>query len=206
MFIVVLGAGVDKRGNLSLESKNRLKEAKEIHKESGHPLLLSGKYSFLYEGKDLPLKTQAEAMRDSLLKSGIKEDNIFLENHSQDTVFSAYNVKKDYFITNKKSEGFIVTSDFHLTRIEYIFLKVFGEDYSLKFVAVPSSLPCNLKGKIRARQEELTKEAVLLLDDIEDGDHEAVKEKMLSSDYYKRKKLTWKNDFNSSGGGAKKCA
>jgi len=188
MSIVVLGGGINKKGNLFPDSQKRVEEASRVYKENPRKVLLCGKYSFFYEGKDTPLKTEAEAMRDYILKLGVKEEDVFLEKKSQDTVFNAYYAKTEYFIPHNESEALIVTSDFSLERAEYIFSKVFGENYDLHFLGVPSSFPCKIKGEIMEKQKKLTREAVELFQEIEEGDHEAVREKIISTGYYEKKK------------------
>lgn len=188
MSIVVLGGGINKKGNLFPDSQKRVEEASRIYKKNPRQVLLCGKYSFFYEGKEVPVKTEAEAMRDYILKLGVREEDIFLEKKSQDTVFNAYYAKTEYFLPYNKSEALIVTSDFSLERTEYIFSKVFGENYDLHFLGVPSSFPCKIKGEIMEKQRKLTREAVELFQEIEEGDHEAVREKIISTDYYERKK------------------
>ncbi len=185
MIIIVLGAGVDEKGRLSKETVKRLQEAYEIHKENKSPLLVCGKYNFSY--KNRPDFTEAEVMEDYLLKLGVDKEKILLEKESEDTIFNAYYSKTKFFIPLKEKEAVVVTSDIHLERVEYIFYKVFGDSYRLHFIGTLSKLPCQAKGMIFAKQRLLAERAKEILDDIEEGDHEKVKEKILSSDFNNEK-------------------
>lgn len=181
MIIIILGAGVDEKGRLSKETVKRLEEAHLVYKKSESPLLLSGKYNFVY--KKRPEFTEAEVMKDYLLKRGVKEDNIILDKDSEDTISSAYFAKTEVLLPKKEKEAVVVTSDIHLERVEYVFYKVFGDEYSLNFIGTLSKLPCQVKGMVFAKQHLLTQRAKEILDDVEEGDHEKVKEKVLSSDF-----------------------
>ncbi len=196
MTIVVLGAGIDRSGKLSEDAKKRLKEAKRLHEKYKTPILLCGKYSFLYE-KNPPPITEAEAMQKYLIVLGVSQENICLEKESQDTISNAYNAKVKYFIPRKESEAIIVTSDFHLERAEYIFFKIFGDSYKLHFLGIPTSLPCQSRAQIKERQRALTRKAGEILKDIRPGDHEAAKKKLLLSDYYREKRPSWVKDFTT---------
>ncbi len=198
MIIIVLGAGIDKKGKLSKETAKRLKEASEMHKEKGACLLLSGKYNFPWDENNPPSVTEAEVMHDYLVSLGIDSKNIFLDKESQDTVSSACFSKTEYLIPKKEKEAFVVTSDIHLERVEYIFSKVFGKEYNLHFVAMPSALPCQSKNMILAKQSVLTEKVKEILKDVEEGDHETVKERISQSNHHKERP-SWLNlDYKKS--------
>ncbi len=180
MMIIILGTGIDEKGRLSAETIKRLLEGYRIHKEKDAPLLLSGKYSFVYKKK--PLFTEAGKMKEYLLNLGAKEEQIFLDEDSEDTILSAYNAKTKFFLPQDEKEAVIVTSDINLNRVEYVFFKVFGEEYSLHFIATTSKLPCSIKGMVLEKQRLLNEKAKTMLDDIEEGDHEKVRERALSND------------------------
>ncbi len=194
MIIIILGAGVDQKGRLSAETIKRLLEGYRIHKEKNAPLLLSGKYSFVYNTR--PKFTEAEVMQDYLINIGVKKENIFLDKEAEDTIFSAYNAKTKFFLPQNEKEAVIVTSDINLERVEYVFFKVFGEDYDLHFIGTLSKLPCQVKGMVFEKQRILNERAKVLLDNIEDGDHEKVKEKALSSSFNNERGIKLSGNIN----------
>ncbi len=194
MIIIVLGAGIDQKGRLSAETIKRLLEGYRIHKEKNAPLLLSGKYSFVYKKK--PAFTEAEAMQDYLINIGVKEENIFLDKESEDTIFSAYNAKTKFFIPQNEKEAIIITSDINFGRVEYVFFKVFGENYDLHFIGTLSKLPCQVKGMVFEKQRLLNERAKVLLGDTEDGDHEKIKEKVLNSNFNNERGIKLSGDIN----------
>lgn len=180
MIIVILGAGINEKGILSGETIKRLLEGYKVYKKKKAPFLLSGKYSFLYKKK--PFFTEAERMKEYLLSLGVEEKDISLDMESEDTLFAAYNAKTKFFLPQDEKRAVIVTSDISLNRVEYVFFKVFGEKYNLHFIATTSKLPCTIKGMVLEKQRLLNEKAKVLLDDIEEGNHEKVKEKALSSE------------------------
>ncbi len=185
MIIIVLGTGIDKKRRISQETVKRLREAFSIYREKKSPLLLSGKYNFPLRQDNPPEFTEAEAMRDYLLSLGVDSREILLERGSTDTVSSAYYAKTKVLIPRREKEVVVVTSDVSLERVEYVFYKVLGEDYQIHVAGTLSNLSCGSKGMILAKQQMLTKKAKELLDDIKEGDHETVQEKVLSSSYEK---------------------
>ncbi len=181
MIFVVLGAGVDKRGKLSKETLKRLREVFLIYKERGLSILLCGKYGFPIDEKKLPPFTEAQIMQRQLISWGVKEKDTLLENNGQDTILSAYYAKKDIFIPQKKKEMTIITSDIQLNRVEFIFYKVFGEDYKIYTKGVPSHLPCKGKGLILEKQRMLDEKTKIILDKVAPGDHETARRKALEA-------------------------
>ncbi len=183
MIIIILGAGIDEKGRLPKETAKRIKEGLKVYQEKKAPFLLSGKYSFAHNKEKPPKITEAEVMKDYLLNLGVEEKHILLDKESEDTILSAYNAKTKFLIPREEKEVVIITSDINMERVEYVFYKVLGKDYKLHFVGTISAIPCQTKGMIRAKQRALTEKAVSLLDNIEEGDHEKIKEKVMSPDY-----------------------
>ncbi len=195
MIIVVPGAGVDKKGNVSEEAERRLLKAKELHEEHQTPILLCGKHSFLCK-ENIPPVTEARAMRSFLLKMGVNENQIHLEEDSKDTVGNAYYAKINYFIPNKETEAFVVTSDFHLERVRYVFQKVFGEEYGFQFISVPSP---QKEERVIKRQEYLLEKMRSMMGHIENGDHISIGENLYNHEYYKEERPDWVKNFAIRG-------
>jgi len=201
MTIVVLGAGITKKGNLPEQAKKRLDKAlKMLKRRKEANVLLCGKYSFLYPKSKLPPTTEAEAMRDYLLKKGVDEDKIYLEKKSKDTVGNAYYAKKEYFIPKKEKEALVVTSDFFLERVKFIFEKIFGPTYKLKFYPVTSPIKDKEKKKrIKKRQKYLLHRTKQMLKDMIPGHYNFLKNKIYKLKYYKEKRPNWVKKFVTEG-------
>jgi len=200
MTIVILGGGIDKNGNLPQYVKKRLDKAIEIFKKNKNAkILVSGKYSFLYPKNLIPPVTEAQAMKDYLIKKGILKKNIFLENKSKDTISNAYYAKKIYFIPKKEKRAKIITSEFHLPRVRYIFKKVFGRDYKFQYIPISSNLNNKSVDKVQQRQKKLLEKTKGILNEMNDGDHNFLKNKFYKLQYYREKRPGWVIDFVTQG-------
>lgn len=127
-FIVVLGAGLNGT-EPSLILKHRLDKAAEM--SQAHPearLILCGG---LGAGSEI---TEAEAMRRYLVRLGVAEERLLLEDTSRDTAENLRNAKTimDALSGEGKHEAYIVTCSFHMMRS-----KLLAEKYGIKPYAAP---------------------------------------------------------------------
>lgn len=193
MTIVVLGGGINEKGEISKQTKKRLYKVREIF-ESGEEkpdILLCGKYSFLYPEEKTPPFTEARAMKDYLLLQNVPEEKIYLEEKSRDTISNAYYAKTEHFIPQRKKAGIVVSSDYHLPRVKYIFKKVFGPDYDLRFEGIPSPFSQEEKEKLKKRQKLLIEKIEKMTEEMQPGDHEFLKNIFFEDDYYKEERPSW---------------
>lgn len=206
MFIVVLGGGIDLRGNLPQHVYQRLDEALKIYKtrlwtsqsDNDIKIVLSGKYSFLYRHQK-PKFTEAHKMAQYLIKNGVPKKELFLETKSKDSIGNAYYLKKNVFIPKKEKEATIITSHFHLQRVKFIFHKIFGENYKFKFIGIQEHLPKDQEDKIIIRQKELLLKTQDLLSKMKIGEHNFLKRKIYNLRYYREKRPEWIVDFTAKG-------
>lgn len=199
MFIVVLGGGIDLSGNLPSHVYQRLNKAIEIFKQyPKSKIILSGKYSFLYKDKKPPT-TEAAKMKQYLLEKSVSAEHIYLEQLSKDTIGNAYYLKKYFFIPGKEKEAMVITSHYHLKRVQYIFDKIFGSSYSIQIVAVQENLSVNEEKKVIQRQKELLAKTQTLLLPMKNGDHDYLKRKIYNFKYYREKRSGWIINFVAKG-------
>lgn len=198
MVIVVLGGGIDLQGNIPPYVYSRLDEAIRLCKSLNCKILVSGEYSFLYDKKKPPF-TEALKMQEYLLGKGISGDQIIREERSKDTIGNAYYSKKYIFIPNKEKEAIIITSDFQIKRVKYIFHKIFGPEYKLRIIGVKSELPDNEREAVWQRQRELLLKTQALLSNMKDGDHDFLKDRIYKLKFYKEKRPDWVKNFVAKG-------
>lgn len=199
MFIVILGGGIHLQGNLPPHVYQRLDKALLLSKS--HPqarIVLSGKHSFLYRQQKPPI-TEARKMAEYLLEKGVLKKQILLEQKSKDTIGNAYYLKKLVFLPRQERSAIVITSPFHLSRVRYIFGKVFGSDYKLQFVGSTESFPLKQKAEIVKYQKELLLKTKLLLSKMKDGDHNFLKGKLYKIKYYKEPRPGWVMKFVAKG-------
>lgn len=203
MFIVVLGGGVDLKGYLPSYVYQRLNKAIEIYKKIGHKnlkIIVSGKYSFLYNQlKKYPPFTEAEIMAQYLISKNIPQEKILLEKKSKDSIGNAYYLKKNFFLPKKINRAIIITSNFHLPRIKFIFQKIFGSAYKFDFVGVQENLPKEEEKKVIERQKQLLEKTKNILKEMKNGDHNFLKGKLYHIKYYREKRPYWVINFVAKG-------
>lgn len=198
MIIVVLGGGIDLQGNIPSYVYSRLDEAIKLASNLDCKILVSGEYSFLYEKIKPPL-TEALKMNKYLLEKGIPQGKILREELSKDTIGNAYYSKKYIFIPSKEKEAIIITSDFQVERVKYIFSKIFGSEYKLKVIGIKSNLPDGEKEAVWQRQKELLLKTQALLSNMKDGDHNFLKNRIYKLKFYKEKRPDWVRNFVAKG-------
>src|SRR3989344_6276183 len=198
MVIVVLGGGIDLQGKIPSYVYSRLDEAIGLHKSLGCKILVSGEYSFLYD-KVKPPFTEAFEMGRYLLEKVMSSSIILKEERSKDTIGNAYYSKKYIFIPNKEKEAIVITSDFQVERVKYIFHKIFGPEYKLKIIGIKSKLPGNEKEAVWQRQKELLLKTQALLSNMKDGDHNFLKDRIYKFKFYREKRPDWVKNFVAKG-------
>lgn len=108
-----------------------------------------------------------------------------METKSKDTIGNAYYAKKLYFIPKKERKAVIITSDFHLERTRFVFQKIFGKGYKLKFVSASSFLKNKEKTKVMERDKEILQRTKRVLAEVRPGDHNFLKGKLYKLKFYK---------------------
>jgi len=141
--IIVLGSTNDENGTISNIGLQRLKKGIEVYKYTNNAkLILTGGFGKHFNKSNHPYSFYA---KNFVISEGIKETDILDFVLSKDTIEDA-----QLSLPVVKSQNFnsiiIITSDFHMNRVNHIFKKVF-EGYELTFVEI----------KYEATEEELSK-------------------------------------------------
>lgn len=145
-YVILLGGGIDKNGNLPTSVKNRVKKAAEYLKN--HPESIC-----VVSGGTLKWLPVAEApeLKNQLVLNGISEEKILVEDKALDTIQNFQNsieVLKNF--TGKSEEEIlnskivIITSFYHLRRAERLakrigFTNVKGIGSKTDFIKIPHS-------------------------------------------------------------------
>jgi len=197
-FVVVLGGGIDMQGHLPDHQIERLKKAVELfRKNPDSKIVLSGKYSFLYE-KEKPPITEAKAMMIYLTQNGVDKDDLILEEESMDTIGNAYYLKKNYFKNEDFDMLIVITSQYHLERVRYIFSKLFIKS-TIEFIAVNDTESENKINQILARQDKLLTKTKKYLGDMKRGDLSFLDDSIYKSWYYEEDRPIWVQSFVAKG-------
>ena len=131
--IIVPGRGVGLDGTLPPDPKSRVRKATQLL--TSHPLshvVMSGRWTFMES--QVPLRTEASAMKEYARILGVPQNRIIIEDHSIDTIGNALFTKTAVLVPRGWRNLIVVSSPDHLPRVEYVFRHVLGPDYDLEFV------------------------------------------------------------------------
>jgi uncharacterized SAM-binding protein YcdF (DUF218 family) len=168
--IVVLGNSVARDGTLPEAAKRLVERAAEEYRDGNFDaVLFTGRWS--HRLKFTPAKSEASAMADYAATLGIPQGCIIKEEMSQDTIGNA-------FFSRKLLEGYrnllVVVYDYHRNRAEFIFRKVFGEGYRIKFSVVTSLMDKKRLELVKEAEEHSFLLVKLYFNGIKDGDYKAI--------------------------------
>ncbi len=135
--IVILGSPNDEQGNLSETAIGRLEQGlAEYRSREGYKILCTGGFGEHFNTTDRP---HAEYLIRHLLQEGIPEKDILEIAQSRNTVEDALLSKPIVEKSGVRSLT-VVSSDFHMQRVEHIFKQVFA-GYDLTFSGAKTDFP-----------------------------------------------------------------
>jgi uncharacterized SAM-binding protein YcdF (DUF218 family) len=135
--IIILGGGTDGTPNPNSYTKARLDGFVSMGKKfSGIPIIASGGWSASLDKK--PKYTEAEVMRNYLVKNGVPPRLIYAEDRSRDTIGNAYYSKQIIKRHSLWKNILVVTSDVHIPRSRWLFGKIFGASYTIHYLGTHS--------------------------------------------------------------------
>lgn len=131
--IIVLGRGIEDDGSLPPDPKARVGKATELYKDGVAPfVIMSGAWTYHFDIH--PNRSESKAMKEYAVELGIPEYALIEESKSMDTIGNVYFTKKDIIEQRGFKDIVVVASDDHMPRVKYLFEKIYGEAYNLKFV------------------------------------------------------------------------
>ena len=126
---VLLGGGVADNSSLTPWAEERCNLAVTFDRQCDYFLVLTqGTVYKPYPMRDGWPVFDAEAMSETLLKLGIKEEKIIRGTPSRDTIGDAFFARIMHTDVRKLRNLLIITSDFHMPRTKQIFDWIFGLD------------------------------------------------------------------------------
>ncbi|EGC38521.1 hypothetical protein DICPUDRAFT_148822 [Dictyostelium purpureum] len=142
--IIVLGYSLHPDGMPTQILKERVVLAAQYYAQlqgegSNIKLILSGKSKATSFEEDQGFNSEAEAMNEIALHNDVPARDIMIENNSTNTAENA-KYTLEFLKQHNIQRLFIVTSDFHVLRSQYIFQTVFPSTYDLIFVGSQTSM------------------------------------------------------------------
>lgn len=171
--VVVLAFGVNRDGTLPEEAKLRVAKGVEVFNRDGcKAMLMTARYPA--RCTYIPEKTESQAMKDYAVELGVPARKIIRETRSRDTVGNAY-FSKLILKRTKYRSMVVVTSDYHVNRARFIFKKIYGGAYKLRFAGVKTGYPAEKKDKVRKGEEYALKLVKRDYGNIKDGDDRQIR-------------------------------
>ena len=158
--IIILGSPNDEQGNLSRTAIERLAEGTaEYRRCEGYKILCTGGFGEHFNTTDNPHAYYAVR---HLIADGIPEGDILEIAQSRNTLEDAL-LSKPIVEKYGVRSLVVVSSDFHMERVMYIFERVFG-GYDLTFLGAKASLPQELSQSLldheKREMERLRKKGI----------------------------------------------
>lgn len=154
---------------MAISAKNTKKRL-----EGGLKIILNKKASNII----LCSETANEDIKNYLIKKGVSEKNIILQDKSGDSIGEAFFTKKYVLVPNNWKDIIVLSSDYHIRyRIGIIFDFILGNDFNIEYVGVESGRLKDsetIKDQIRSLYN-FTKEFI----GIEPGDDQSIEGVML---------------------------
>ncbi len=171
--IIVLGAGITQKGNLTKVARSRMDRAIELYREGAAPrMIVTG-------------KKESFVMKRYAVKQGINNAHVLSESRALDTIGNAFFTRKLFLLPNNWQSIIVVTSIFHINRARLVFGKVLGRSYRMLFVPSKRVLSDKaFKGKLEV-EKGLTLLTRILGALVADGDMKAVENFVKKNPLYK---------------------
>lgn len=180
--IVVLGSQPDYRTwKFPSHTYRSLDHAIELIEQGVAPYIaLSGDRALKYDNTGIaqPFR-ECDKEEEYLLAHGCPADVILKEGKSRDTVANFYYLKNLVFRPHNIKHVLLITTDFRVERIRFLWQKVMGPDYSLGLETVSYKENEIYKNEAVALQRQQA-----WLKDVRDGDDEWFKDKFYDDPYY----------------------
>ena len=137
--VIILGGGTDGTLRPIFYTKERLAAfLKSRKKFKGVPIVVSGGYSMWFKRK--PRYTEADVMKNLLIKHNVSPKLVHLESKSRDTIGNAYYSKQIIKKLPDVKNILVVTTAGHVKRSRWSFRRIFGRRYKLYFLEAPTKI------------------------------------------------------------------
>lgn len=186
--ILTLGNGLTGEWKLPGIVSLRLKKIADLYfQKVSNKIIVCGRWSINWDIKGItPPTTEAEEMKKALLNFGVPDQDVIKEEWSQDTIGNAYFSKVNIIKPNNYKSILIVCSDFHLKRVQFLFQKVFDNEYQIDFMTTPTESGKDYK--FMRMEEGVLERQKKFLAEMKDGDDAFLAARLYDDPYYKEKR------------------
>jgi len=180
--IVVLGSQPDFRTwKFPSHTYRGLDRALGLFRQGSAPYIaLSGDHALKYDYTHIKQAfRECDKQEEYLLEQGCPPQAILKEGESRDTIANFYYLKNLIFIPHNIRRVLLITVDFRVKRLEFLWRKVMGAYYPLDIETVPYE-----KEEVYKDENFTLKRQKEWLKDVKDGDDGWFKDKFYDDPYY----------------------
>lgn len=150
--ILVLAGGLTDEGALPISVKYRVLAAKILlDKKVSSKIIVSGKWG-AYWDRNLPRYTEASLMAKYAYSLGLPKKSVYVEENSQNTFENIFYTNKMFIEPKNLKKVLIITSDFHVRRVNSIVSKILCERCEVDVVGVKSDFGLIKKLKLQLKE------------------------------------------------------
>lgn len=120
-------------------------------------------------------------MEEYVLQKGLPANKILKENISRGTVANFYYLKNLVFKPHTLRTALLITTDFRIERLRFLWQKIMGPDYSISFETVPYAAE-----NVYKSESATLKRQQAWLKDVADGDDAWFRDKFYDDPYYQK--------------------
>jgi uncharacterized SAM-binding protein YcdF (DUF218 family) len=186
--IATLGSGFSDDWKLPSHVYPRLQKVADLYKQKVAPkIAVCGRWSINWDLENtVPPITEAQLMKEELIKQGVAEKDIYLEEYSKDTIGNAYFLKTKIINPKNITSILVVCPDFHLERIKFLFSKIYSDKYQIDFM--PTKTQDVNDPVFMQLQKEILERQMDFLKNMRVGDDSFLKQRLYNDPYYLKKR------------------
>jgi uncharacterized SAM-binding protein YcdF (DUF218 family) len=186
---IVLSYEANPDGSISEECKRRVEAAVRLFESrSTDRILMSGRCT---PGREEGLKeTEAETMRQYAIKLGVPASAIMVEEKAMDTVGNAMYTRGMVDGLPEVRRIIVVTSDYHVERTRYLFVKAFGSARPISFIGAYIDMSKEDRDALEQKEREKVEKMRELYGKIVDGDYPSFRKEVLAHHNLYKKRVS----------------
>ena len=149
--IIILGGGLTKNLELNEHTKQRYRKAIALMQKKDFDYVICSTDKSYRKLNEIKNTSEARVGKNYLLKKGLSEKNILLEEQSRDTLSNAFYCRKELIDPLQIKSITVVTSRFHFKKTLFAFRIVFPKNkFNLRIISSKNGIVN--KEKLRSRQ------------------------------------------------------
>ncbi len=182
--VLTLGNGLTKDFKVPPIIASRLHFVASLYKKGiANKILVSGRYSIGWDVKGIHVPTtEAKEMKIILLKVGIRDKDILVEEKSKDTIGNLYFSKIFFLKPLLLNRILLVCADVHLHRVSFLAKKILGKSFTIDYQITTTK--SSKDKKFISMQKSVLEMQKAFLRNMKDGDDAFLAKRLYTDPYY----------------------